>query len=116
MIPEANQHAIEDAGLSFIIGARMPEVPYGVSSWRRGPVKRNRLIKLTGGNKSINREPEAKARGLLGQVVTAVIDRSGQCAGLGLIRDVHTGSRSGWSGRKSSGNGSPCEAPTPTDY
>jgi hypothetical protein len=52
----------------------------------------------------------------LGDVVTAVIDRSGQCAGLGLIRDVHTGSRSGWSGRKSSGNGSPCEAPTPTDY
>ena len=32
MVSEANRKAIEDAGLSFIIGARIPEVPYVVSS------------------------------------------------------------------------------------
>jgi hypothetical protein len=35
MISEANQHAIEDAGLSFILGARAPEEPYVVRQWRR---------------------------------------------------------------------------------
>jgi hypothetical protein len=35
MISEANKQAIEDAGLSFIIGARMPEIPYVVRRWRK---------------------------------------------------------------------------------
>jgi hypothetical protein len=29
-----NQQAIEAAGLSFILGARLPEVPYVVKAWR----------------------------------------------------------------------------------
>ncbi len=35
MVSEANQKAIEAAGLSFILGARIPHVPYVVSRWRR---------------------------------------------------------------------------------
>src|SRR3954468_14280268 len=35
MISAANQKAIEDAGLSFILGARIPDVPYVVAQWRR---------------------------------------------------------------------------------
>jgi hypothetical protein len=35
MLSEANLAAIEDAGLKFIVGARIPEVPYQVSEWRR---------------------------------------------------------------------------------
>ena len=35
MLSEANLAAIEDAGLRFIVGARIPEVPYQVSQWRR---------------------------------------------------------------------------------
>jgi Transposase DDE domain len=35
MVSEANQKAIEAAGLSFILGARIPDVPYVVSRWRR---------------------------------------------------------------------------------
>ena len=35
MISEASQHAIEDAGLSFILGTRIPEEPYVVRQWRR---------------------------------------------------------------------------------
>jgi len=35
MISAANQRAIEDAGLSFILGARIPDVPYLVEAWRR---------------------------------------------------------------------------------
>lgn len=129
MVSEANRNALEDAGLSYIIGERIPEVPYQVTKWRkenpdqeipdghvfvqpwpatakqkaqgrrdkviyyqykadrarrtlRGideqvakaekavagktPVKRNRFIKLTGGDKSVNRELEAKARGIAG--------------------------------------------------
>jgi transposase len=34
MISAANQKAIEEAGLSFILGARIPEVPYVVAEWR----------------------------------------------------------------------------------
>lgn len=34
MISEANKRAIEDAGLSFILGARVPDVPYAVTAWR----------------------------------------------------------------------------------
>jgi hypothetical protein len=32
---DANQKAIENAGLSFILGARVPGVPYPVAQWRR---------------------------------------------------------------------------------
>src|SRR3954467_12789805 len=35
MISEANKRAIEAAGLSFILGARIPDVPYVVREWRR---------------------------------------------------------------------------------
>jgi transposase len=35
MVSAANQQAIEAAGLSFILGARIPEVPYLVAKWRR---------------------------------------------------------------------------------
>jgi hypothetical protein len=35
MISEANQQAIEAAGLSFILGMRIPDVPYQVDQWRR---------------------------------------------------------------------------------
>jgi hypothetical protein len=129
MVSETNRNSIEDVGLSYIIGARIPEVPYHVKQWRRDnpdepipdghvfaapwpatgkqkaagrrdkvtyyqykadrarrtlrgideqvakaeravagkePVKRNRFVKLTGGDRSVNRELEAKARGLAG--------------------------------------------------
>jgi len=35
MISDANKKAIEAAGLSFILGMRIPEVPYVVTQWRR---------------------------------------------------------------------------------
>jgi transposase len=35
MLSEANLAAIEDAGLRFIVGARIPELPYQVTEWRR---------------------------------------------------------------------------------
>jgi hypothetical protein len=35
MISAANQKAIEEAGLSFILGARIPGIPYVVAQWRR---------------------------------------------------------------------------------
>ena len=35
MISEANQKAIEAAGLSFILGAKIPHLPYVVAQWRR---------------------------------------------------------------------------------
>jgi hypothetical protein len=35
MISEANQKDIEAAGLSFILGMRIPHVPYTVAQWRR---------------------------------------------------------------------------------
>jgi transposase len=129
MISAANQQAIEDARLSFILGTKIPEIPYAVKAWRKDhpnqeigdrqvftqpwpatelekdrgkrdrtifyqyrhdrarrtlrgideqvgraekavagkiAVKRNRFIKLTGAEKSVNRELEAKARGLAG--------------------------------------------------
>ena len=34
MVSEANQKAIEDAGLSFILGMKVPDVPYLVDKWR----------------------------------------------------------------------------------
>ncbi|MGO8941223.1 MAG: IS1634 family transposase [Mycobacterium sp.] len=129
MISEANQVALQAAGLSYILGTRIPYLPDVVREWRdkhpdeavldglvltqpwpatssekargipdrvihyqfrhdrarrtlRGideqvakaeravdghvPVKRNRYIKLTGATKSVNRELEAKTRGLAG--------------------------------------------------
>ena len=35
MVSEANRRAVEAAGLSFILGARIPDVPYVVTEWRR---------------------------------------------------------------------------------
>ncbi len=35
MVSEANQKDIEAAGLSFILGAKIPQVPYVVAQWRR---------------------------------------------------------------------------------
>jgi hypothetical protein len=35
MVSAGNQQAIEDAGLSFILGARISDVPYVVAQWRR---------------------------------------------------------------------------------
>ena len=35
MLSESNLAAIEDAGLRFIVGARIPDVPYQVSQWRK---------------------------------------------------------------------------------
>jgi hypothetical protein len=126
MISAGNKQAIEAAGLSFILGTRIPDIPYAVTEWRRQhpdgqppdglvltqprpagprdrrrdevvyyqyradrarrtlrgideqvtkaeravagkvPVKRNRFIKLTGADKSVNRTLEAKARALAG--------------------------------------------------
>jgi hypothetical protein len=34
MIPGANQKAIEAAGLSFILGMKIPDVPYQIGKWR----------------------------------------------------------------------------------
>jgi Transposase DDE domain len=35
MVSEANQQQIEAAGLSFILGAKIPHVPYAIAQWRR---------------------------------------------------------------------------------
>jgi hypothetical protein len=35
MVSDANKRAIEGAGLSFILGARMPDIPYVIAQWRR---------------------------------------------------------------------------------
>lgn len=35
MISAANQAGIQDAGLSFILGTKIPEVPYVLAQWRR---------------------------------------------------------------------------------
>jgi hypothetical protein len=126
MLSENNKREIEAAGLGFILGHRIPFVPYAITEWRKDnpdaeipdgliltqpwpggpngtrrdqviyyqyradrarrtlrgideqiakaeravagkvPVKRNRFITLTGGDKSVNRELEAKARTLAG--------------------------------------------------
>lgn len=129
MISEANEKAFHAAGLGYIIGARLPHVPYQIEAWSRAhpgqdlpdgltltqpwpaaagskargvpdravhyqyrydrarrtlrgideqvrkaqaavdgktAIKRNRFVKLTGGNKTVNRELEAKARALAG--------------------------------------------------
>lgn len=136
MVSEANKKAIEQAGLSFILGAKTPKVPYVIERWRaehpgeaipdghvftqpwpagptdnrldhvyyyrykhdnarrtlKGiteqvtqaenavagnvPVKRNRFVKLAGGDKTVNRELEDKARSLAGikGYVTNLVD------------------------------------------
>ena len=127
MISAANMTAIEDAGLSFILGEKIPSIPYQIQKWHnnnpnsipedgltltqpqpansktsyrrhrvvyyrysadrarrsiRGineqiakaekavegkiPVKRNRFVKLTGGDRTVNRDLETKARTLAG--------------------------------------------------
>jgi len=35
MVSEANQKQIEAAGLSFILGMKIPHVPYALAQWRR---------------------------------------------------------------------------------
>lgn len=35
MVSDANKKDIEAAGLSFILGARMPQVPYVLEAWQR---------------------------------------------------------------------------------
>jgi hypothetical protein len=35
MVSDANKRAIEATGLSFILGARIPEIPYVIAQWRR---------------------------------------------------------------------------------
>ena len=35
MVSAGNQQKLEEAGLSFILGARIPEVPYAVKAWRQ---------------------------------------------------------------------------------
>ena len=42
MISEANQKAIEAAGLSFILGMKIPDVPYVVDAWRARAPRRRR--------------------------------------------------------------------------
>jgi transposase len=126
MLSQANRNAIEAAGLSFIFGAKLAQIPYVVEEWRtnhpgtemtdgqvftqpwpagptdarrdqviyyqykadrarrtvrgideqitkaekavagKAPVKRNRFITITGGDKSVNRALEAKARAQAG--------------------------------------------------
>jgi hypothetical protein len=129
MVSQANRVALAAAGLTYILGERLPDIPYVVRRWRaahpgeaipdgqvfvqpwpaaasdkargradetiiyqyradrarrtlRGideqvakaeravdgstPVKRNRFVKLTGGQRSVNRTLEAKARGIAG--------------------------------------------------
>ena len=129
MVSAGNQAAIEAAGLTYILGAKIPNVPYQVDQWRkthvgqdipdghvftqpwpanakekaagqhdrtifyryqadrarrtlRGideqvgkaeqavagkvPVKRNRIVTLSGGDRAVNRDLEAKARALAG--------------------------------------------------
>ncbi|GAB3934288.1 hypothetical protein GCM10029976_043030 [Kribbella albertanoniae] len=34
MISDANQNAIHDAGLSFLFGTRITEMPYAIKKWR----------------------------------------------------------------------------------
>ena len=34
MVSDANEKAIEAAGLSFIIGARVPALPYVIPAWQ----------------------------------------------------------------------------------
>ena len=129
MVSAGNQAAIEAAGLTYILGAKIPHVPYQIDHWRKthvgqdipdgqvftqpwpanakekaagqhdrtifyqyradrarrtlrgideqigkaeqavagkASVKRNRFVSLTGGDRAVNRDLEAKARALAG--------------------------------------------------
>jgi len=126
MVSEANKRQLETEGLSFILGARVGQVPWVIQDWRnqhpgqdlpdghvftqpwpaspsdqrrdhvfyyrysaksaartlhgiseqvrkaeaaiagKAAIKRNRFVKLTGGNRSVNRSLEEKARSLAG--------------------------------------------------
>ena len=126
MLSEANRRAISEARLSYVLGARIPHIPWVIADWRnkhpgqdipdghvftqpwpasangtsrdeviynqyradrarrtlRGidqqvskaeravagkvPVKRNRFVTLTGGQRTVNRALEAKTRALAG--------------------------------------------------
>ena len=47
MISDANMKAIEAAGLSFVLGMKVPDVPYQVAQWRREhPAGRSRRARL----------------------------------------------------------------------
>jgi hypothetical protein len=46
MVSDANQRAIEDAGMSFILGARVPGVPYPVAQWRREQIGDGQVFTL----------------------------------------------------------------------
>jgi Transposase DDE domain len=49
MVSESNQKAIEAAGLSFILGARIPSEPYVVGRWRRWARMRPRWARYGSG-------------------------------------------------------------------
>jgi transposase len=129
MVSQTNRDALEDAGLTYILGERIPDIPYQVQRWHRDhpgepipdghvfvqpwpatdaqraqgrrdktvyyqynhdrarralrgidqqiakaekavagqtPIKRNRFIQLSGGQRTVNRALEAKARGIAG--------------------------------------------------
>jgi hypothetical protein len=76
MVSEANQEQIEAAGLSFILGMKIPHVPYAVAQWwREHPgqdIPDGHVFTqpwpagLAGGTRSVNRELEEKARSLAG--------------------------------------------------
>jgi hypothetical protein len=150
MVSAGNQKAIEDAGLSFILGAKVPDVPYVVKTWREahpgeelsdgqiftqpwpaGPtdkrgdqmiyyqyradrarrslhgideqvtkaekavagkiaVKRNRFVRLSGAEKSVNRELETKTRALAGiQRLCRRRDYAEDCRGARPVWDRH---------------------------
>ena len=137
MLSEKNLRDLEDAGFTFIVGGKIPRIPYVIEQWRtthpgqdladqqiltqdwpagptdtrqdqklhyqyradrarrtlKGideqvakaekavagttPVKRNRFVRLSGGERSVNRELETKARALAGLklYVTDLVDQ-----------------------------------------
>ncbi|NYI47790.1 hypothetical protein BJ993_004936 [Nocardioides aromaticivorans] len=66
MVSEANREAIEDAGLFYIIGARIPEEPYHVKKWRRdhpgGPIPDGHIFAAPGQRPGRGRRPGAETR------------------------------------------------------
>jgi len=59
MVSEANRNQIEAAGLSFILGKRIPEVPWVVAQWKREHPGED----LTGGQTFTQRWPAGPGRG-----------------------------------------------------
>jgi len=43
MVSEANQKQIEAAGLSFVLGKRISDIPYVVAQWHRDHPGENKL-------------------------------------------------------------------------